>query len=135
MKILVKLCLTLILLSATTLAFAGSKNHIRKTPAPSYEGMDSTNNNKPKEKKGGDGGTTWTVTLFVNDATAKPITGATVSAPCTGQPSKTTDSTGKVVFSGNAPCPCAESQATVTTKDCTKYVNVSCGNTYSVTCP
>ena len=135
MKRIVQLCLTLILLSATTLAFAGSKNHYHKTTVQKYEGMDSTKHNKPKEEKGGDGGTVWNIAVVVNDATAKPISGATVSAPCTGQPSKTTDSNGKVVFSGNAPCPCAESQATVTTKDCTKYVNVSCGNTYSVTCP
>jgi hypothetical protein len=136
MKRIVQLCLTLILLNATTLAFAGSKNHNHKAPQPKYEGVDSTKHTKPQEKKGHDGGSQWTVVMIVNDATAKPIPGATVSAPCTGQPSKTTDATGKVVFSGNAPCPCAESQATVTTtKGCNKNVNVSCGNTYTVVCP
>jgi len=135
MKRIVQLCLTLILLSATTLAFAGVKNHHRKAPAPKYEGEDTTKHSKPHEKKGHDGGSQWTLALIVNDATAKPIPGATVSAPCTGQPSKITDTSGKVVFSGNAPCPCAESQASVTTKDCTKYVNVSCSNTYTVECP
>ena len=135
MKRIVQLCLTLILLSATTLAFAGVKNHHRKAPAPKYEGEDTTKHSKPQDKRGHDGGSTWSIVVTVSDLAAKPLAGATVSAPCTGQTSKITDVAGKVVFSGEAPCPCAESQATVTTnKGCELKFNVSCGNTYPEVC-
>ena len=136
MKRIAHLCLTLTFVLSSYFAFSGSHLHHHKSPAPKSETEDSTSHHNLKDKKGHDGGSTWTVAIIVTDQSTKPIYGATVSAPCTGWPSKTTDATGRVQFSGNAPCPCAESQATISTpKGCSVKINVSCDTAYTAVCP
>jgi hypothetical protein len=77
----------------------------------------------------------WQVNIVVMDSKGLPYSGATVAAPCTGWPAKTTDATGHVQFSGTSPCPCALAPATITTpKGCNQKINVSCDSTYTVTC-
>jgi len=80
-------------------------------------------------------GGTWTITIQVGDLTGKPISGATVSAPCTGLSNKTTNSSGQAIFGGSGDCPCAEAYATVTTsKGCDVEVSIVCNDTTPATC-
>jgi hypothetical protein len=76
----------------------------------------------------------WSVIVMVEGSKGEPISGATVSVPCTGWPAKTTDATGEVAFSGDGSCPCSNSPAEVTTpKGCDDKFNVSC-DTYTEIC-
>ena len=76
----------------------------------------------------------WGVSILVTDIYSRPIPGALVNAPCTGQGSQYTNSTGHATFAGSGSCPCTQSPVTVTTGACNKQVKVSCGTTL-VMCP
>jgi hypothetical protein len=104
--------------------------------APDQGAVDTTQKqNHTNDGHTGPGTGGWTFTLIVRDAKAVPISGATVAAPCTGQPNRLTDITGTVQFSGTGSCTCSSSPATVTTtKGCDIKLNVSCDSTYNVTC-
>ena len=134
MKKLASLCVVMIIFCTCYYsAFAGAK--IKHIATISAEGSDSTKHH-PKEKKHPTvGGSTWTLTILVQDQTAKPISGATVLAPCTGWPAKTTNTAGMVSFTCNAPCTCTEGVATITTpKGCSQKIAVLCDSIYTVTC-
>ena len=110
--------------------------HNNIQPAPEQNTQDTTQHVKPESSSHdtiGVGG--WQITVVVNDSKGGPYNGATVTAPCTGWPAKTTDATGKVQFSGTNTCPCATAPATITTpKGCNQKINVSCDSTYTVVC-
>lgn len=133
MKKFAPLCFVLAVLFIGLSGF--STKHHKHTPTPKYEGQDSTKQH-PKDKKHPHvGGSVWNVAIMVVDAVGKPFNGATVALPCTGGPAKTTGTSGKVVFSGNAPCPCGDGQATVSTpKGCIQTISVICDSSYTVPC-
>ena len=57
------------------------------------------------------------VILTVLDAVDfEPVSGAVISAPCTGEASRTTNWTGTVVFQVRSGCHCNGGTATITTK-------------------
>lgn len=133
MKKFAPLCFALITLCIGLTAFAGT-NH-KTVSAPVAENQDSTKHHHKDKHHPHVGGTSWTVMIYVGDLTGKPITGASVYAPCTGYPSKTTDAAGQVQFSGNSPCPCSAGVASISTpKGCNVKIAVSCDSTYSVSC-
>ena len=115
MKKNTRLSFILITLSAFALTFTACNNKQASSDAQNAQGttkpqasQDTSQKSAPKDKNGVGAGTgSWTVGIIVNDQTQKPIAGATVSAPCTGWPSKTTNSSGQVQFSGTGSCPCS----------------------------
>lgn len=111
-------------------AYAGSGRHVKPTdPAPEFTSNVKTSF-KATKKVGGELQLTW----WVVDVNMKPVAGALVSVPCTGQPAKYTDAKGMAVFSVGNVCPCNGDDATVTTqKGCYQQLKVSCG-TYQVQC-
>ena len=136
MKKLASLCIVMIVFCTCYYsAFAGNKH--KHIAAISTEGSDSTKHH-PKDKKHPHptvGGGTWAIAINVGDLTGKPISGATVTAPCTGFAAKTTNASGYVSFTGNAPCPCAEGQATISTnKGCSIKIAITCDSNYNVNC-
>ena len=128
------LCLVLLCICAGHLVYGG-KSKIRIASLPPQT-QDSTHHHHPKDKDHPHlGGSGWTLAVIVGDLKGTPISGALVSAPCTGWPAKTTDITGKAQFSGTGTCPCSVSPASVTTnKGCDVKLNVSCDSTYTVSC-
>jgi len=110
--------------------------HNNSQPAADQNTQDTTKQAKQEDKSHhtvGSGG--WEITVMVQNSKGEPYSGATVTAPCTGWPAKTTDAAGGVQFSGTGPCPCSVAQATITTpKGCNQKINVSCDSTYTVTC-
>jgi hypothetical protein len=109
--------------------------HHGDQPAPAQNAQDTTIQNPKPQGIHTDtlGAGSWTVIINVQDSKASPYMGAIVTAPCTGWPSKTTDASGMVAFSGTGPCPCSHSPATVTTtKGCNIKVNVSCDTTIAI---
>ena len=132
MKKTVSLFFILITLFVSCSAFAKHKH--KHAQPPVSDNSDSTKHQQ-KEKHPHVGGTTWTLAIVVGDLSGKPISGATVSLPCSGLPSKTTGPDGKASFSGKAPCPCAEGQAVITTdKGCSLKLPVTCVSTFSASC-
>lgn len=105
-------------------------------PAPAQTNADTTGHVKTQTNTPDTlGGSGWSETFIIRDSKGEPISGALVSAPCTGQPARTSSSTGVVTFTGTAPCTCNASQATVTTnKGCNQKINITCDSTYTVTC-
>jgi hypothetical protein len=115
-------------------SFASHHSHKGKAPAEN-NGQDSTKHHQNDKHHGHLGGTTWNFMVVVTDQSSKPISGATVAAPCTGGPSKVTNASGVVQFSGNAPCPCSAGYVSVTTpKGCNTKTNVTCDSTFNVQC-
>ncbi len=114
-------------------AHAGSGNHVKPTdPAPEFNSNVRTSFKpvKPIKPIGGE----LPLWVMVTDYNNKPIMGAMVSIPCTGQPAKYTDAKGQVVFMVGNVCPCNNDDAVVTTqKGCYQTLKVSCG-TYQVQC-
>jgi hypothetical protein len=110
--------------------------HNNNQPSPEQSTQDSTKQVKQEDKSHHPvGAGNWDVIVLVQNSKGEPYSGATVSAPCTGWPAKTTDATGTVEFSGTGSCPCATAPATITTpKGCNQKINVSCDSTYTVTC-
>lgn len=111
-------------------AFAGSGKHMKPTdPAPEFASRVKTSF-KGVKPIGGEIGL-W---IWATDVNQKPIAGALVSAPCTGQAPKYTDAKGIAVFQLGNTCPCNSDEVTVTTqKGCYQQIKVSCG-TYQVQC-
>ena len=73
--------------------------------------------------------------LTVVDDSFKPISGATVNAPCTGQGAKTTDVHGNVQFSLSGACGCNEQTAYVTTPGgCSTHISLTCTGTNEAVC-
>ena len=73
--------------------------------------------------------------LTVVDDSFKPISGATVNAPCTGQGAKVTDSNGNVQFSISGTCGCNEQTAYVTTPaGCATHISLTCTGTNEAVC-
>lgn len=73
--------------------------------------------------------------LTVVDDSFKPIAGATVNAPCTGQGAKVTDSNGNVQFSISGTCACNEQTAYITTPaGCATHINLTCTGTNEAVC-
>jgi hypothetical protein len=64
--------------------------------------------------------------ITVLDDLLKPIEGATVSAPCTGQSPKLTNSSGVAQFSWIGTCNCTGTQAEVTTSTCDDLITLHC---------
>ena len=135
MKKFAPLCLAMITLFISLTAF--SNKHHKTVPAPKYENQDSTKHHDPKDKKKHPnvGGSLWSISVMVTDLTGKPLSNATVTLPCSGSSPKPTNSSGIAVFGGNAPCPCTEAKASVSTsKGCDQTITVSCDSSYTVTC-
>lgn len=135
-KIMKKNTRSLLIVMALCIGSILSACHNNSQPAAEQSTQDTTQHAKPESSSHDTVGTgTWTVTILVEGSKGEPFSGATVSAPCTGWPAKTTDATGKAQFSGSGTCPCAAAQATVTTpKGCNQKINVSCDSMYTVVC-
>jgi hypothetical protein len=76
----------------------------------------------------------WSVSILVNDSKGNPVSGAKVTAPCTGEAYELTDGKGTVDFMGSGSCPCNVSLANVSTSKSNVNQSVSCG-TNTVTLP
>ena len=76
----------------------------------------------------------WSVIIVVSDSRSKPVSGAKVTLPCSGQSFQVTDATGKVDFVGAGSCPCTSSNANIQTTKSNVNRAVSCG-TNNVTLP
>jgi hypothetical protein len=129
----------LITLSALVLTFAACSNHPSSSAGNVSDtiqhqaGPDTLRQQATQDTVGSTG---WSVIVIVNDQTQKPIAGATVSAPCTGWPSKTTNVSGQVQFSGTGSCPCSGASANVTTnKGCNVNTTIVCDGTATAVCP
>ena len=74
------------------------------------------------------------LTITVLDFNNRPIQGALVSAPCTGQEPKTTAINGIASFNMGTVCGCSNDNIQVTTsKGCYQQIKVNCGP-YTVIC-
>jgi hypothetical protein len=129
MKKLIQIFAVAALLTTSLLAHAGTNRHIKPSdPAP--QDTSSVRSNFIIRPLGGE--VILVVTVF--DLSAHPISGALVSAPCTGLAAKYTNSQGQATFNVGTVCPCNNDNVTVTTtKGCYQQIKVYCGN-YSVTC-
>lgn len=129
MKKLIQIFAVAALLTTSLLAQAGTNRHIKPSdPAP--QDSSSVRSNFIARPLGGE------VILVVTtlDVTSHPIAGALVSAPCTGQADKYTNSQGVASFNVGTVCPCSNDPVTVTTtKGCYQQIKVYCGK-YTVTC-
>lgn len=133
MKKLTPVFLALIVLFIGLSSF--TRTHHKTVAGPAGNGQDSTKHH-PKDKKHPNvGGSTWSIQFTVGDLAGKPISNAKVDLPCSGSPAKPTNASGIAIFTGNAPCPCSEGKATIsTTKGCSQAVIVSCDSSYIVNC-
>lgn len=130
MKKMIQIFAAIALLFATSTVFAATDRHHKPTdPAPEFSSAVKVPA-KPVKRIGGE----MPLTIITLDINMKPLAGALVSAPCTGQPAKYTDSKGIATFDVGTSCPCSEDEVTVTTqKGCYQQLKVSCG-TYQVQC-
>lgn len=118
------------MLLASSEVFAGSGRHHKPAdPAPVFASAVRTAFT-PANRFGGE----VILVVTVLDVNLRPIAGALVNAPCTGQAAKYTDTRGMATFQLGTVCPCNNDDVTVTTqKGCYQQLKVSCGS-YQVTC-
>lgn len=70
--------------------------------------------------------TTMYLAIIVYDEYSKPVSGASVYAPCTGQKPILTDATGIAQFTINGQCNCDGAQAEITTSTCDNFISLKC---------
>ncbi|MBS1684985.1 MAG: hypothetical protein JSS76_09530 [Bacteroidetes bacterium] len=130
MKKIIQIFAASALLLASSTTFAGTDRHRKPTdPAPEFASTLKTSI-KPINRIGGE----VILVVTVIDRNNKPVSGALVSAPCTGQSAKYTDTKGSATFQLGTTCPCSDDDVTVTTqKGCFQQLKVSCGQ-YVVEC-
>ncbi|MCW3126981.1 MAG: hypothetical protein JWO03_2639 [Bacteroidetes bacterium] len=129
MKKLIQIFVTVAILATSQLAQAGTNKHIKPSdPAP--QDSSAVRSKFIVRPLGGE----VILTITVLDVNNHPVVGALVSAPCTGQANKYTDSHGVAAFNVGTSCPCSEDAVTVTTvHGCYQQIKVSCGS-YTVHC-
>lgn len=127
---MIQIFAAIVMLFAGTAVFAGTDRHHKPTdPSPEFTSTVRTTY-KPVKKVGGE----TILVVWTFDINMKPVAGAKVDAPCTGQAPKYTDAKGQATFQLGNVCPCNEDALTVTTqKGCYQQIKVSCG-TYQVQC-
>jgi hypothetical protein len=72
--------------------------------------------------------------VLVMDEFEKPISGAHVSAPCTGHGAMMTNESGMVQFPITGNCNCNGASANVTTSSCNTNITLSCSTTNEAIC-
>lgn len=72
--------------------------------------------------------------IIVYDEFQKPLQGAMVHAPCTGQDPIASNSSGVAQFSWIGTCNCDGTKAEITTPDCDAYIPLKCGVVNQANC-